>query len=174
VTATPFRRVLSLAAASVITVGFLLSAAIGHAQRTLIDRPAPEFARADLQGSRVDLAQYRGKVVLLNFWATWCAPCRLEMPRFVQWQQQYGPKGLQIIGVSIDDSQAPVRPFVAKMRLDYPVVMGNAGLGDLYGGVYGVPVTFLIDRHGIVRARFDGGSDTTQIQARMIRLLADR
>lgn len=171
--AFPSRRG-SLLAGSALAFAFLLGAAAGHAQRTLINRPAPEFARADLQGARIDLAAERGKVVLLNFWATWCAPCRLEMPRFVQWQQQYGPQGLQIIGVSIDDSAAPVRPFVAKMRLDYPVIMGNAGLGDLYGGVYGVPVTFLIDRHGIVRARFDGGSDTTQIHAAMLKLLAAR
>ena len=160
------------AAISGLILAFLLSAGTLSAERSLLNQPAPQFSRPDLQGSRIDLAQFRGKVVLLNFWATWCAPCRLEMPQFVQWQQQLGPQGLQILGVSIDDTEAPVRPFAAKMRLDYPVVMGTANLGGLYGGVYGVPVTFLIDRHGIVRARFNGGSDTTPIHAEMLKLLA--
>jgi cytochrome c biogenesis protein CcmG, thiol:disulfide interchange protein DsbE len=167
-------RIARCLAISYVLLGLLLAAGRGHAQQNLLNRPAPQFALADLQGARVDLAQYRGKVVLLNFWATWCAPCRVEMPRFVQWQQQYGSQGFRIIGVSVDDSAAPVRPFVAKMRLDYPVVMANAKLGGLYGGVYGVPVTFLIDRHGVVRARFDGGSDTGQIHAEMLKLLAVR
>jgi cytochrome c biogenesis protein CcmG, thiol:disulfide interchange protein DsbE len=167
-------RMVRSVAISSVALGFLPGAGMGHAEQTLLNRPAPQFARTDVQGTRIDLVQYRGKVVLLNFWATWCAPCRIEMPRFVQWQRQYGPRGFQIIGVSIDDSEAPVRPFVARMRLDYPVVMGNAKLGDLYGGVYGVPVTFLIDRHGVVRARFDGGSDTSRIKAEMLKVLAAR
>ncbi len=72
------------------------------------------------------------------------------------WQQEYGARGLVVIGVSIDDSPAPARAFAEKLHLNYPVVMGNAKLGERYGGVLGVPVTFLIDRAGIVRARFDG------------------
>jgi peroxiredoxin len=155
-----------------VLLGSLLAIGVGNAQQSLINRPAPPFALTDLHGARIDLAQYKGKVVLLNFWATWCAPCRVEMPQFVAWQNQY--PGLGIIGVSIDDSEAPVPPFVDRMRLNYPVVMGNAKLGDLYGGVYGVPVTFLIDRRGIVRARFDGGSQTPHIQAEMLKLLAAR
>ncbi len=166
------RRPVRFAAIFSALLAVLPGLAVARAQHTLVNRPAPQFARTDLQGARVDLAQDRGNVILLNFWATWCAPCRLEMPRFVQWQRQYGPRGLRIIGVSMDDSEAPVRPFVAKMRLDYPIVMGTAGLGNRYGGVDGVPVTFLIDRHGIVRARFDGGSDLSEIQAEMLKLLA--
>ena len=165
-------RVARSVVVSSVVFGFLAGAVMGHSEQTLLNRPAPQFVRTDVEGTRIDLAQYRGRVVLLNFWATWCAPCRIEMPLFVQWQQQYGPRGLEIIGVSIDDSEAPVRPFVARMRLDYPVVMGNAKLGDLYGGVYGVPVTFLIDRHGIVCARFDGGSSTSRIEAEMLKILA--
>lgn len=157
-------------AVACILLGSLL--AVGNAQQSLINRPAPPFALTDLHGARIDLAQYKGQVVLLNFWATWCAPCRVEMPQFVAWQKQY--PGLRIVGVSIDDSKAPVPPFVDRMRLNYPVAMGTANLGDLYGGVYGVPVTFLIDRHGIVRARFDGGSQTTHIHAEMLKLLAAR
>ena len=159
-------------AAPVLALAFLLCAGAALPQQTLLNRPAPQFSLTDMDGARIDLAQDRGKVVLLNFWATWCAPCRIEMPRFIQWQQQYASRGFSIIGVSVDDTSAPVRPFVEKMRLNYPVVMANAKLAELYGGVYGVPVTFLIDRHGIVRARFDGGSDTTRIQAELLKLLA--
>ena len=131
---------------------------VGSAQEpvSLVGRRAPEFSLPDLHQGRVDLRQHRGKVVLLNFWATWCAPCKVEMPQFMQWQKEYGPRGLVVIGVSIDDSAAPARAFVEKLHLNYPVVMGNAKLGERYGGVLGVPVTFLIDRAGVVRARFDG------------------
>ncbi len=130
----------------------------GRAQApvSLVGKHAPEFALEDLHGTRVDLAGDRGKVVLLNFWATWCAPCKVEMPQFMEWQKEYGPRGLVVIGVSIDDNAAPARAFVEKLHLNYPVVMGNAKLGARYGGVLGVPVTFLIDRTGMVRARFDG------------------
>lgn len=157
-----------------VAVALGAGAGVVRAEQSLVNRRAPEFTRTDLGGARVSLAQYRGKVVLLNFWATWCAPCRLEMPQFVEWQKQYGPKGLQVLGVSIDDHEAPVRPFAAKMQLDYPVVMGTAKLSEDYGGVYGVPVTFLIDRRGVVRARFDGGSETGPILAEVKKLLAER
>lgn len=143
-----------------------------RAQQSLLNRRAPEFSRSDLQGAPVDLAQYRGKVVLLNFWATWCGPCRIEMPRFIQWQKAYAAQGLQVLGVSIDDSIAPVRPFAQKLQVDYPIVMGDAKLGDLYGGVYGVPVTFLIDRQGIVRARYDGEPDLGTLESAVQKLLA--
>lgn len=141
---------------------------------SLVDHRAPEFALPDLAHHRVDLAALRGKVVLLNFWATWCAPCRLEMPRFVEWQKQYGPQGLQIVGVSIDDDATPVHPFVETMHINYPILIGDARLGERYGGVMGVPVTFLIDRHGIVRARIDGATDLAAIEKQIRQLLATR
>ena len=157
-----------MALAVVLFAGCGLS--FGQMPQSLVGRPAPPFSLVDLHGAKVDLARYRGKVVLLNFWATWCAPCRLEMPRFMQWQKEYGAQGLQVIGVSIDDSAPPARQFVDKMRVSYPVVMGNARLGERYGGVLGVPVTFLIDRAGIVRARLDGEEhlDAEELQVRKL------
>jgi peroxiredoxin len=125
---------------------------------------APEFARKDLNGKSLDLKSYRGKVVLLNFWATWCAPCQIEMPTFAAWQQQYGAQGLQVIGISMDDEAAPVRRTVARLKLNYPVAMGDAKLGELYGGVYGLPLTYLIDRNGKIRARFQGEVDPKKIE----------
>jgi len=158
----------------IVALGAAIAAgcAPAHTQQSLLNRRAPEFSRSDLHGAHIDLAQYRGKVVLLNFWATWCGPCRIEMPRFIQWQKTYAAQGLQVLGVSIDDSVAPVGPFVQKLQVNYPVVMGDAHLGDLYGGVYGVPVTFLIDRQGIVRARFDGEPDLGALESAVQKLLA--
>ena len=96
-------------------------------------------------------------MVLLNFWATWCAPCRVEMPVFAAWQRRYGPRGLQVIGISMDDDAAPVRRLAARLKLDYPIAMGDASLGEQSGGVLGLPITYLIGRNGVVRAEFEGG-----------------
>ncbi|MGA8110248.1 MAG: TlpA disulfide reductase family protein [Acidobacteriaceae bacterium] len=155
-----------------LALATLLAGFPARATDSLLHRPAPLFALSDLHGVRVDLAKDRGKVVLLNFWATWCAPCRLEMPRFVAWQKQYGARGFQTIGVSIDDSAAPARALVDRMHLNYPVVMGSAQLGERYGGVMGVPVTFLIDRQGVVQARFDGGGHLDVMEREVERLLS--
>lgn len=136
-------------------------------------RTAPNFSRVDLDHRKVNLAAYRGKVVLLNFWATWCAPCLTEVPRFAEWQQRYGgPRGLQVVGVSMDDDEPPVRAFCQKYRLNYPVVMGDENLGELYGGVLGLPVTFLIDRNGKSRFKHEGVTDLNIIEREIQELLA--
>ncbi len=137
----------------------------------LVHKRAPEFVRTDLDHRRLNLRAYRGKVVLLNFWATWCAPCQVEMPSFVSWQRKYGPRGLQVIGISMDDDPALVRAAYLKLKLNYPVAMGDVKLGDLYGGVLGLPMTFLIDRHGKIRAEFQGEADLNKIQSQLQSLL---
>lgn len=135
-------------------------------------RTAPNFSGVDLDHRQVNLAAYRGKVVLLNFWATWCAPCLTEVPRFAEWQQKYGgPRGLQVVGVSMDDDEPPVRTFYQKHRLNYPVVMGDEKLGELYGGVLGLPVTFLIDRNGKIRFKHEGVTDLNIIEGEIHELL---
>ncbi len=140
--------------------------------RTLAaQKAAPSFIRMDLNGNRVDLSKYRGKVVLLNFWATWCAPCLAEMPVFVSWQRKYGGQGLQVIGVSMDDDAAPVRRLYQKDRLNYLVVMGDERIGELYGGVLGLPVSFLIDSKGKIVKRYEGTVDLRQFEGRLQRLL---
>ena len=145
-----------------------------HAATSLVHKRAPEFVRTDLGHKRLDLNAYRGKVVLLNFWATWCAPCQVEMPSFVAWQKKYGPQGLQVIGISLDDDPALVRSLYGKLKLNYPVAMGDVKLGDLYGGVLGLPVTYLIDRHGMIQAEFQGEADLGKIERQMQSLLSGR
>ncbi len=157
-------------AAAIVVCAFFGVGSV-HASDSLINHRAPVFSLLGLDHTRINLAHYRGKVVLLNFWATWCAPCRIEMPRFAEWQNRYGLQGFQVIAISIDDDDPPVRAFVRKLHLNYPVAMGTAHLGERYGGVLGVPVTFLIDRNGIVRSRFDGESDLHAVEAEVLKLL---
>jgi peroxiredoxin len=94
------------------------------------------------------------------------------MPAFAAWQRQYGPDGLQVIGISMDDDATPVVGLVAKLKLNYPVLMGDANLGRQYGGVLGLPLTYLIDRDGVLRARFQGETDLKTIERRLQTILA--
>jgi cytochrome c biogenesis protein CcmG/thiol:disulfide interchange protein DsbE len=145
-----------------------------HMARSLVNKHAPEIARADLDGARITLKKLRGKVVLLNFWATWCAPCLIEMPVFSVWQRQYGEQGLQVIGISMDDDASSARKLAAKLNATYPIAMGDAKLGERYGGVMGLPLSFLIDRNGVVRARYQGETDLKTIEKEMINMLGRR
>ncbi len=117
-------------------------------------QPAPEFELDSIDGKKFRLADLKGKAVLLNFWATWCAPCKIEMPWFVELQKQYGPQGLQVVGVAMDaDSPDEVKKFVAELGVNYPILLGNDKVGDLYGGIQGLPTTFYIGRDGKLVAR---------------------
>lgn len=110
--------------------------------------------------------------MLLDFWATWCDPCREEIPHFVELQQQYGSKGLQIIGVSMDDSPDPVGPFAQKFRINYPIVMGNAQVGEAYGGVLGLPIAFLIAPDGHIYKKHIGATNATVFENEVRDLLS--
>ncbi|MGA2207446.1 MAG: TlpA disulfide reductase family protein [Terracidiphilus sp.] len=169
-TSHALRRALTL---GLVAASLAASAAgTAFAAQNLLNRKAPEFTLKDLNGQSLRLASFRGKVVLLNFWATWCAPCQVEMPVFAAWQRQYAPQGFQVIGISMDDEPAPARHLVERMKLNYPVAMGNERLGARYGGVLGLPLTFLIDRNGVIRARFQGETDVKAIEIRVRALLA--
>jgi thiol-disulfide isomerase/thioredoxin len=119
---------------------------ISHAWRG----PAPDFALESLPGETVHLSDFRGKVVLLNFWATWCGPCKILTPWLVDLQNQYRPQGLEIIGIALDEdaSQAEIAEFADKLRVNYMVLIGNEKMAEAYGGVPAMPDTFFIGRDG--------------------------
>jgi thiol-disulfide isomerase/thioredoxin len=115
---------------------------------------APDFELQTLQGASLRLSSLRGKAVLLNFWATYCGPCKVEMPWFVELQKQYGPQGFQIIGVAMDDaSTEDIAAFAKQMGVNYPILLGKESVGLSYGGVNVLPTTFFLDRSGKVIAR---------------------
>ena len=133
---------------------------------------APNFTLTSLEGKPIRLSNYRGKLVLLNFWATWCGPCIAEIPRFSSWQTKYGSQGFQVLGISMDDDKPPVQKTARKFQLTYPIVMGDEHLGELYGGILGLPITFLISPEGKILARYQGETDLNQMEKRIATLLA--
>lgn len=138
---------------------------------SLIGKPAPAFALKDLAGKSLKLADFKGKVVLIDFWATWCVPCRVEIPHFVELQKKYASKGFSVIGISMDDTPEPVPAFAKKYGMNYPVVVGDAALGDQYGGILGLPTAFVIDRGGIIRQRYDGITSADTFEKAVVALL---
>lgn len=135
---------------------------------------APDFALTDLEGKPLVLAELRGKVVLLDFWATWCTPCRQETPQFVALQQKYGARGLQIVGVSMDDGPQPVRAFYREFKMNYPVAMGTTQVAEAYGGVLGLPIAFVIDRRGQIVAKYEGPADMAELERQLDSLLQEK
>ena len=110
---------------------------------------APDFTLESLDGKTMRLSDLRGKAVLLNFWATWCTPCKIEMPWFVELQSEYGAQGLQIVGVAMDDaSKEDIAKFAKDMGVNYPILIGKEAVGDQYGGIPALPETFFIGRDG--------------------------
>jgi cytochrome c biogenesis protein CcmG/thiol:disulfide interchange protein DsbE len=128
-------------------------------------KPAPLFQLRDAKGAEVKLSDYRGKVVLLNFWATWCVGCKQEIPWFTEFQTKYGGKGLAVLGVSLDDEGWKVlKPWLAEHKLNYKVVLGNDDVAGLYGGVDALPTTLVIDRAGKVVTAHAGVVDRVQCE----------
>jgi cytochrome c biogenesis protein CcmG/thiol:disulfide interchange protein DsbE len=128
-------------------------------------RPAPDFALKDGDGKTVHLSDYKGKVVLLDFWATWCGPCKIEIPWFMDMERRDKDKGFEVLGVSMDDNGwEDVKPFLADLRVNYRVVIGNDETARVYGGVDALPTTFLIDRDGKIAAIHIGLTSRKEIE----------
>ncbi len=128
--------------------------------------PEPDLKLKTIDGKEVLLADYKGKVVFVNFWATWCDPCRVEIPWLIAMQNKYGPKGFTVVGIAMDEEgKSVVAPFLDKERFDvdgqklpmnYPIVLGTDEAADKFGGILGYPSSFLISRDGKIVAKFQG------------------
>jgi len=126
----------------------------GPANGQLMGATAPDFELSAVDGKSLKLSSLRGKAVLLNFWATYCGPCKVEMPWFVELQKEYGPQGFQIVGVAMDDASTDdIAKFAKEMGVNYPILLGKEAVGLSYGGVNVLPTTFFLDRNGKVIAR---------------------
>ncbi len=136
---------------------------------------APDFTLQDATGKNVKLSDFRGKVVLLNFWATWCGPCKIEIPWFIDFQQQFKDRDFVILGVSMDDDGwKSVKPYLEQKKINYRVMIGTEELSTLYGGVDALPTTFLIDRAGRVASRHDGLVSKSEYESEIQHLLDNK
>ena len=138
-------------------------------------KPAPSFALENLTGAKISLASYKGKAVLINFWATWCAPCKIETPWLVELRNQYGPQGFEVLGISADDldrndakrfseEKDEIAQSATKMHIPYPVLIDGATLADAYGGLDELPMSFYVDRNGVVVAAQMGLTSKSEIE----------
>jgi thiol-disulfide isomerase/thioredoxin len=130
----------------------LFSLALGQA-----DNPAPSLELNDVEGRALRLGDFKGKVVLLNFWATWCAPCRAEMPDLVKWQREYKSRGLQVIGITYPPEElAEVRNFIKSIKVNYPIALGDEQTKAKFDKGETLPITVVIDKNGVVRHVIQG------------------
>jgi peroxiredoxin len=136
------------------------------ATSNVVGLSAPDFELGSLDSKKIKLSDYKGKAVVLNFWATWCAPCKIEIPWFVELQKQYGPQGLEIIGVAMDENPTAekIGKFAKEEGINYTVLLGNDPVADLYGGAEALPTTFYIGRDGKIVARAFGLISHSEIE----------
>lgn len=136
-------------------------------------KAAPDFSLKDADGRTVRLSDYRGKVVLINFWATWCGPCKIEIPWFIELEQTHKDRGFAVLGISMDeDGWDVVKPFLSRMKVNYRTLMGNDTVADLFGGVNSLPTSFIIDREGKVASVHVGLVSKSDYQNEIEELLA--
>ena len=131
------------------------------------------FTLKDMNGKDVALSSYKGKVILLDFWDTWCEPCKMEIPWFAEFQKKYGPHGFQASGVSVDDTVEKLKPYVAKYKMNYPVLLGlnHDDIQNAYGPLWGIPVTAIISREGKLCVKHSGISSKQNFEKEIEALL---
>ncbi|MCF7807985.1 MAG: TlpA family protein disulfide reductase [Candidatus Marinimicrobia bacterium] len=145
--------------ASTAVIVFVVAGLFTIGTSSVEAQEAPDFTLTDINGEQLSLSDYSGKVIILNFWATWCGPCKMEIPDFIDLQEKYG-EDLVIIGVSLDQSgPKAVVPFAEKYEINYPVVYGSGKVVQDYGGVRGIPTTFIIDRDLNIQRKYVGYRD---------------
>jgi thiol-disulfide isomerase/thioredoxin len=145
---------------SLLVLSLVLSAACGPPPRSAEEvHAAPSFDIPDLAGGRASLASLKGKVVVLDFWATWCGPCLVELPHYNDFARQYRPRGVEVVGVVFDSGEPQeVQDFVREHRVEYRQLLGNDQMMEAFGGNMGLPTTFVIDRDGVIRTKFVGST----------------
>jgi cytochrome c biogenesis protein CcmG/thiol:disulfide interchange protein DsbE len=135
-------------------------------ESNIINKQAPAFSLLDLNGSKVSLSDFKGKVVILDFWATWCPPCVKEIPHFIELYKEYKDQGLAIIGISVDrQGVGIVKAFNQKFKINYPIVMTDSQVVKAYGNITGIPTTFVIDPTGKIRRMYVGYRDKAVFEA---------
>jgi thiol-disulfide isomerase/thioredoxin len=173
------RRVLLLLAAIVIALGVyaaIHSYGMRYGRRPLAPGAstlpaAPDLSLTDLNGTSLRTSNYKGKVVLVNFWAAWCGPCAEEVPQFIALQKKYQDQGLQVIGFSVEDDAGELRAFYHKYHMNYPVVPSDRKIADGFGGVLGLPTTFLIGKDNLIHGKHNGATDFSVIEREVVALL---
>jgi len=136
-------------------------------------KPAPFFSLKDLTGNMISLSDFRGKVVILDFWATWCPPCALEIPHFVTLQEQYWDMGFTMLGVAVNSGDVGmVNSFARKYRINYPILMADDQVQKAFGGIGSIPTTFIIDATGNMRHKYIGYRDKAVFETAILPLLA--
>jgi peroxiredoxin len=134
-------------------------------------RTVPDLSLTDLNGTAIHTADYKNKVVLVNFWAAWCIPCAEEVPQFIALQKKYQGQGLQVIGFSVDDDAEDLQTFYRKYQMNYPVVPSNIKLAETFGGVLGLPTTFVIGRDSQIHTKHNGTTDFSALEQEVVALL---
>ncbi len=133
---------------------------------------APDFTLPTTDGKTLKLSSLKGKVVIVDFWATWCPPCRKGIPDLVELKKKYGSKGFEIVGVSVDtDTKADVVPFIKEKAINYPVVYGNMNVYQQYGGIRAIPTSFVIDKKGKIVASYEGLTTSETYESHIKKLL---
>jgi thiol-disulfide isomerase/thioredoxin len=136
---------------------------------------APVWQLKDVNGELVSFEQFKGKVVVVDFWATWCPPCRAEIPGYIDLVRKHAKEGLVIVGISLDQAGPEVvKVFAAKTGINYPLVMGDESVVSAFGGVEGIPTTFLIDRSGQIRDRKVGAEETAEYEKKLLAVLREQ
>ncbi|MFZ0733525.1 MAG: TlpA disulfide reductase family protein [Candidatus Sulfotelmatobacter sp.] len=159
--------VVAVVAAGMLYIGFHMARRDGPDAPAILGKstPAPDFTLDKLDGGKLKLSDLRGKAVLLNFWATWCGPCKIETPWLVEMQNEYGSQGLQVVGVAMDDSgKDEIEQFAKEMGMNYPILLGKEAVGDEYGGVPALPESFFIGRDGKIVDRIIGLRGRAEIE----------
>ena len=158
------KRLIGSGVFTLIIFGLFLTVGLRLVQAGLLGNPAKPFIVTSLDGKTISLDSLKGKVVILNFWATWCPPCQAEIPEFVQFYRDFEKKGVVIIGLGVSDNDAALQKFSKTNRINYPVANDKGGrVSSLYGGIRSIPTTFIIDRKGVIRNMRVGGINRQEL-----------